>query len=255
MKKIVIAAFLLIAAVMLSSSFEAEAAKNKIKLNTKAVSLEKGTAFRLKVENADGDIVFSSSNTKIAKVSSTGRIKAKKAGSCKIYAQVGSTTLKCRVTVYNSFSAGTSFYTVKGLPRQMGELPVKKYRYDDDSESFRELSAMKNDFSAFFGLREEHADIKLDDGNYVFILRRIKHYAAKYPGNALLDAAVKGLEPALEGAESTDVNGNICHVIVKPEDDAAYFFVYYKRGNKNDYDCIFIGCDKECLDRISWKKN
>ena len=137
----------------------------------------------------------------------------------------------------------------------MGELPVKKFRYDDDTETFRQLSTLKNNFSAFFGLKEEHADVLLDENNYVYIVRRVKYYANKYPENTLLTAIAGGLEAALESEEGVDENGNVYHAIYKPEDDAVYFFVYYKRGQKKDYDCIFIGCDRECLDRISWKKN
>ena len=60
MKKLIITVLLLISLLLLTPASEAGAAKkNKIKLSTKTISLEKGTAARLKVENSDEAVVWS----------------------------------------------------------------------------------------------------------------------------------------------------------------------------------------------------
>ncbi len=54
---------------------------------------------KLKVDGASDDISWSSSNKKVAKVSSSGKVTAVKKGRAVITAKVDGTSLKCRVTV------------------------------------------------------------------------------------------------------------------------------------------------------------
>jgi hypothetical protein len=56
-------------------------------------------SYTLKVTNSDKKAKWSSSNKKVATVSSTGKVKGKSAGNAIITAKVGKTTLKCRVVV------------------------------------------------------------------------------------------------------------------------------------------------------------
>lgn len=65
---------------------------------TKLILFVKDTA-ALSVSNASGKVKWSSSNKKIAKVNSKGKVTAKKAGKCTITAKTGSKKLKCKVTV------------------------------------------------------------------------------------------------------------------------------------------------------------
>lgn len=83
---------------MMHQETMAEAA-SKVKLNKTEIKLEVGKSAKLKLKGAKA-IVFVSSNKKVAKVSKTGKIKAKKAGKCTIsvYDTEGN-EYKCKVTV------------------------------------------------------------------------------------------------------------------------------------------------------------
>ena len=70
-----------------------------VKLNRKKVTLTVGETYQLKLKNAEGKIKFSSSDKKIAKVSSTGLITAVSEGKTKIKVKNAGVTYKCTVTV------------------------------------------------------------------------------------------------------------------------------------------------------------
>lgn len=72
-----------------------------IKLNKKSVTLTKGKTTTLKVTGTKKKVKWSSSNKKIATVSSKGKVTAKKAGTTYIKAKVNGKTLKCKVVVKN----------------------------------------------------------------------------------------------------------------------------------------------------------
>ena len=75
----------------------------KIKLNRKKLTLKKGKTFKLKVTLTPADsqdkIVYKTSNRKIATVSKTGKIKAKKKGKVKIMVISGKKKAVCTVKV------------------------------------------------------------------------------------------------------------------------------------------------------------
>lgn len=70
-------------------------------LNKKSVTLIKGKTVLLKVNGKVGKATFKSSNKKVATVSSSGKIKAKKKGSCTITVKSNGFTMKCKVKVKN----------------------------------------------------------------------------------------------------------------------------------------------------------
>ena len=76
-----------------------------LKLNKKKVKLAKGKKFKLvvtiKPENANTSLVWKSSNSKVAKISKSGTIKAKGKGKCKITVTTkdGKKKATCKVTV------------------------------------------------------------------------------------------------------------------------------------------------------------
>lgn len=81
---------------------EEEVHTTKIRLNKSKVTLKVGKTFRLKATVDEGSvdkITYKSSNKKIATVSSTGKIKAKKAGKVTITVKSGKVTKKCKITV------------------------------------------------------------------------------------------------------------------------------------------------------------
>lgn len=85
---------------------QAEAASN-VKLNKTKITLEKGDSKTITVKNkpSGAKVTFKSSNTKVAKVSSTGLVIAQKKGNATITVTVKTSTkttkLKCKVKVKN----------------------------------------------------------------------------------------------------------------------------------------------------------
>ncbi len=81
-------------------TIEVQAAK-KPAISKKTLSLYVKKTATLKMKNSKGKIKWSSSNKKIAKVSSKGKVTAVKAGKATISAKVSGKTYKCTVTVKN----------------------------------------------------------------------------------------------------------------------------------------------------------
>lgn len=73
----------------------------KVKLNKTKISLDIGKTkkFQLKVKGTSKKATWKSDNKKVATVSQTGMVTAKKKGTAVIAAKVGKNTLKCKVTV------------------------------------------------------------------------------------------------------------------------------------------------------------
>jgi uncharacterized protein YjdB len=75
-------------------------ALSKPKLNKTKASLRVGQTTKLKVTNyAASKVTWTSSNKKIATVTSSGKVKGVKAGTCTITAKVGKKSVKCKVTI------------------------------------------------------------------------------------------------------------------------------------------------------------
>ncbi len=84
----------------LSPSNAYAAAKKAPKLSATSKTVLKGKTFTLKVKNAGkAKVKWTSSNKKVATVSKTGKVTAKKAGKATITAKVGKKKLTCKVTV------------------------------------------------------------------------------------------------------------------------------------------------------------
>lgn len=84
--------------VLTLSPIQANAAK-KVKLNKSKLSLYVGKSYTLKLKNNKSKVKWTSSKKSVATVSSKGKVKAKKKGSCKITAKVGKKKYVCKVTV------------------------------------------------------------------------------------------------------------------------------------------------------------
>ena len=247
-----------------------DSAAENVRLSDRSVSVEAGKSYKLKVLNTSDTIVWESSNKKVAKVSAKGRIFAKKAGSCKIYATVGDKKLTCRVTVYNDYAASTDKYSVSGFSTLMGKLPLKKFKYDETSSNFKELSLLGKNCVVYFGLTADRSDIALDSDNYVYFIKNIVKYSEKYPQNLFLGSLAQTAELAYENnALFGDADENDCYVIKQREsdldgfggatndgdkEDEGFFFIFYPNRKATDFDCIMIGCDEGSFDRISWTK-
>ena len=91
-----VACALAVPAAVLAAPGEAHAAP---KISAKAKTLAAGKSFTLKVKGAKGKIKWSSTNRKVATVSSKGKVKAKKMGTATVKAKVGKRTYTCKVRV------------------------------------------------------------------------------------------------------------------------------------------------------------
>lgn len=263
--------FLFIALLPLSAS---EASSLKPVLTKSFLSLEKGTSYRLRVENGIGEVTWSTSDRSVAKVSTSGRITAKKAGTCKIYADMGKTRLTCRLTVYNNYSADNGTYSVSGFSTLMGKLPLKKFKYKDDEENlhFKELSGLGSKCCVFFGVSGNGKEVILDGNNYVYFFKNINKCLKSCPDNPFLDALASACETAVQAEPAEDANGKPCFLLMMQESDLyvldsdnrvfdgddtdeGYILVFYANRKGTDYDCIMIGCDEESYEHIQWEKH
>lgn len=123
---------------VLLASQEKEAQKAFLSQN--AITLAKGFSEKLSVSGATGNIVWASSNNKIATVDSTGKVKAKKAGSAKITATTeDGQVLTCMVSVqkneYNARRAYASEVT-------SGKCTMQVYKMSYDSKGNLVLKAV-----------------------------------------------------------------------------------------------------------------
>ena len=70
-----------------------------IKLNKTSITMYTGKTYTLKVSGTSKKVTWSTSNKKVATVSSKGVVSAKSSGSATITAKVSNKNLKCKVTV------------------------------------------------------------------------------------------------------------------------------------------------------------
>ena len=89
-------------AAVLAAPGEAHAAP---KISAKSKTLAAGKSFTLKVKGAKGKIKWSSTNKKVATVTSKGKVTAKKMGTATVRAKVGKRTYTCKVKVNPRISA------------------------------------------------------------------------------------------------------------------------------------------------------
>lgn len=98
-----VACALAVPAAVLAAPGEAHAAP---KISAKAKTLAAGKSFALKVKGARGKIKWSSTNRKVATVTSKGKVKAKKMGTATVTAKIGGKRVaSCKVTVRKAAAA------------------------------------------------------------------------------------------------------------------------------------------------------
>lgn len=89
---------------------------NQVKLNKTKVTLCKGEALQLKVQNSKKNISWKTSNKKVATVSQSGKVKGQKKGTAVITATVGKKNLKCKITVKNCSPEATTKPIISSKP-------------------------------------------------------------------------------------------------------------------------------------------
>lgn len=85
-------------------------ASNGPKLNCTSKTLEVNASYTLKVSGTKSKITWSTSDKKVATVSSKGKVTAKGVGTATIYAKFNKTTLKCKITVVKLNYTSKSIY-------------------------------------------------------------------------------------------------------------------------------------------------
>ena len=106
-----------------------------VKISKSSLKLYNSSSYKLSVRGGSGKIKWSSSNRKIATVSSSGVVVGLKAGSCTITATRNGVSVKCKVTVPSRYKLNSSvldfgaFYGFRVTESQIGD-SVAAYRYD-----------------------------------------------------------------------------------------------------------------------------
>lgn len=105
--------------------------KKKPKLNKESVSIIAGKAYTLKLNNADGEITWKSSNPSIATVDKNGVIHANKLGTTKVTAKYENMYFFCTITVKPIFKSGTWYASSKNTVYRFKIYSVsgKKFSY------------------------------------------------------------------------------------------------------------------------------
>lgn len=85
---------MVISLVMLPCTAQADS----VKLNKTKLTMNIGGVYQLKVSGTNKKVIWLSTDSKVASVSS-GKVKAKKTGTATIIAKIGSKKLKCQVKV------------------------------------------------------------------------------------------------------------------------------------------------------------
>ena len=93
-----------------------------IHLDEKAITLGREASSRLKLIDAPGKVTWSSSNPKIASVSSTGRVTWKGVGTATIYAKCAGVTYKCKVTCLKLFTDSKPHLTMRMVSPSLGRV-------------------------------------------------------------------------------------------------------------------------------------
>lgn len=96
-------------------------AASKVKLSRTKMTMCMSDTQKLKVEGSSKKVTWSSSNKKVAKVSSKGDVKALKAGKATITADVAGKKLKCKVTVYSTIGTYFGLWNVNWDPSPEGK--------------------------------------------------------------------------------------------------------------------------------------
>lgn len=103
LKKLLPAVLIFVLGVMFFfSPMPSNAASKTVRLNKSNATLTEGKTLQLKVINYSKKVKWSSSKEKIVSVSSKGKVKAKKAGTAKVYAKISGKKLACIIKVKKS---------------------------------------------------------------------------------------------------------------------------------------------------------
>ena len=110
-------------------------AASKVKINKTKATVYVGKTTTLKVSGTKKTVKWTTSNKKVANVSSKGKVTAKKAGSATITAKVSGKSYKCKVTVKNPYLNKSKATLKKGktLTLKLTGATAKSYKSSNTS--------------------------------------------------------------------------------------------------------------------------
>lgn len=136
-------------------SFVESHAASAIKLSASKITLEVGKTTKIRVRNYKKKVIWSSAKKSIATVTSAGKylgkIRAKKAGSTKIYARCGNRKLSCKVTVKKQSTPAddqelpATASTVKPTAKPTAKATTKPVTSVNDSQKYLSDQAIEYD--------------------------------------------------------------------------------------------------------------
>ena len=134
-----------------------------VKLNKKKATLYVGETLQLKLKGTKKTVKWSSSNKKIATVSSKGKVKAEKKGTATITAKVGNKKYTCKLTVKNctlelKYHSGTEIILGK-----------QEYYWDEIKTNAKTIIAKSSDSKVAQVVYENTKDYKGDDWKCITI--------------------------------------------------------------------------------------
>ncbi len=198
-----------------TATITAKIGKNKYKckvtvknptISKTSLTLAKGKTFTLKVNHAVGKVTWSSSNKKVATVSSKGKVTAKKNGTATITAKASGIRLKCKVTVRNM---------EMNEPDQSLRLDIDSvYAYDDKGNNL--ISSWNSD---------ERMDEVDANGNYNCYYLTIYGYFSALPENLQIKPLFKS---AVIEIKASDKEGFEKMAVLTYQGESRKYYISYR---------------------------
>lgn len=108
----------------------------KVKLSKSKATLIKGQTLKLEVKNTSKNVKWSTTDKKIATVTSSGKVKAKKTGTVTIIAKVGNKQYKCKIKVETPKISNSSLILIKGSSQQISMIGnTQKIKWSTSNKS------------------------------------------------------------------------------------------------------------------------
>lgn len=137
---------------------------SSLKISKSYVTMKKGSKKRLTV-NTKKKVKWSSTNKKVATVSSKGVVKAKKPGTAYIKAKVGEKVLKCKVKVKKAKKK----LTPSKLKTYIGK-PFSKLKRDYPSIRWDEENSLSSDYHYMYSMEKNRYGRCVVDANPDWII-------------------------------------------------------------------------------------
>ncbi len=208
-KKLLLITILIMTALVAMPQIQNKVQATSVKLNKTKKTVYEGNTYNLSVQGTNKKIKWSSSDTKVAKVNSNGKVTAKRNGKAIITAKVGNKKLKCTIKVklpqYDEYFYDINKYATKRVKlSKIKKSTIIKYDLDGDKKKDIIKIQLLNDFGYLRSHKISINGKKFIEGIYTEL------YIVD------INKKDKSKEIIIKDAEATDGPG---------------FLVYAKKGN------------------------